>query len=195
MSDSNNRDQPVIYIDMDGVLTNFNHTYTKLQKKFKVKKTDAEFFYKCIKEEDLFGSLLSMNGYNELVDILNYITNTSTIKVFILSSMGCDKKSELFNLAYRQKIKWLVRHKIIFPLIPTPSIEAKSSIVKITKDVIVDDNVKLISDLTKECHNIRNLQGSGILQNDSDRIILHDPNNMDNTLNKLIMCLKNIMKY
>ena len=88
-----------LYLDMDGVLADFNKEYTK----FDPNKEDRKRFRYAVLEHNIFEKLDFMPDAQEL---LNHVSKLSGVDIQILTSMGTHETTQA-NAAQMQKIKWL----------------------------------------------------------------------------------------
>jgi 5'(3')-deoxyribonucleotidase len=88
-----------LYLDMDGVLADFNKEYTK----FDPQKEDRKKFRDAVINHHIFEKLDFMPDTQEL---LNHVSKLRDIKVEILTSMGTHETTQA-NMAQMQKLKWL----------------------------------------------------------------------------------------
>lgn len=93
-----------LYLDMDGVLADFNKAYTK----FDPQKEDRKKFRSAVMEYKIFEDLDFMPDTQEL---LNHVSKLRGIDVQILTSMGTHDPVQGME-AQRQKILWLNKKNI-----------------------------------------------------------------------------------
>ena len=143
-----------LYLDMDGVLCDFNKRYTEI---FNVSpeitrdnKSFNGYFDKFI-ETKQFETLDLMP---DAINLMNYLRRTG-IPVTILSSTSSeDRDAEIRP----QKLKWLKDHQIEFPVILVPGGHLKAEYA--TPDsLLIDDTAKVID-------SFRRAGGIGILYRD-----------------------------
>jgi phosphoglycolate phosphatase-like HAD superfamily hydrolase len=97
-------DMITLYLDMDGVLADFNKEYTKLDPK----KEDRKKFRWSVMEHKIFEKLDFMPDTQEL---LNHVEKLVGVDVQILTSMGTHEPEQAAE-AKRQKLLWLAEKGI-----------------------------------------------------------------------------------
>ena len=88
-----------LYLDMDGVIADFNKEYIKLDPN----KTDRKRFRSAVIEDKIFEKLDFMPDAAEL---LNHVSRLNGINIEILTSMGTHDPFQ-GNAAKMQKLNWL----------------------------------------------------------------------------------------
>jgi 5'(3')-deoxyribonucleotidase len=88
-----------LYLDMDGVLADFNKEYTK----FDPQKEDRKKFRDSVMTHKIFEKLDFMPDTQEL---LNHVSKLQNVRIEILTSMGTHEPNQA-NEAKSQKLKWL----------------------------------------------------------------------------------------
>ena len=88
-----------LYLDMDGVLADFNKEYTK----YDPQKADRKKFRDAVLIHHIFEKLDFMPDTQEL---LNHVCRLNGVTIEILTSMGTHDPFQA-NLARTQKLKWL----------------------------------------------------------------------------------------
>lgn len=88
-----------LYLDMDGVLADFNKEYTK----YDPKKEDRKKFREAVMTHHIFEKLDFMPDTQEL---LNHVSKLSGVKIEILTSLGTHEHAQA-NMAQLQKMQWL----------------------------------------------------------------------------------------
>jgi beta-phosphoglucomutase-like phosphatase (HAD superfamily) len=140
-----------IYLDMDGVIADFDKRYIELfnitTKQSERDKKWVQFFDKFI-EEKHFATLDLMP---EAVELMDYLKSTG-IPIIILSSTSSENRDDKIR---PQKMEWLKKHKIDFPVILVPGARLK-------KDYATPDSI-LIDDTSKNIDDWRREGGIGIL--------------------------------
>ncbi len=144
-----------IYLDMDGVIADFNKRYKEL---YKIEPKDADtyktfdkFFTMFIAEKQ-FAKLDLMPDAMELI---NYLRSLS-IPTEILSSTSSEKRDAEIR---EQKIDWLNKHNIEFPVNLVPG--------KRFKRDFSNENSLLIDDTSQNIDQWRVEGGVGILHTDT----------------------------
>jgi len=97
-----------LYLDMDGVLADFNKAYTQ----YDPYKEDRKKFRSAVMEYKIFEDLDFMPDTQQL---LNHVAKLREIDVQILTSMGTHDPIQGAE-AKRQKIVWLNKHNIPYKL-------------------------------------------------------------------------------
>ena len=93
-----------LYLDMDGVLADFNKEYTK----FDPNKEDRKKFRSSVLDHHIFEKLDFMPDTQEL---LNHVSKLHNVHIEILTSMGTHDPFQ-GEEAKRQKTLWLNKHNI-----------------------------------------------------------------------------------
>ena len=93
-----------LYLDMDGVLCDFEKAYHKLDPE----KADRKKFRDAVMVHKIFENLDFMPDTREL---LNHVSRLNNITVEILTSMGTHDPFQA-NSAKHQKMHWLDKHNI-----------------------------------------------------------------------------------
>jgi len=143
-----------IYLDMDGVIANFEKKYKEM---FSIPPAEAE---KDKKFEPFFNEFIAKQGFVTLelmpdaINLMNYLRNTG-IPVEILSSTSSERRDAQIR---PQKMKWLKDHQIEFPTILVQGAHLKQKYA--TPDSL------LIDDTSKNIDEWRRAGGIGILYTD-----------------------------
>lgn len=139
---------------MDGVIADFDKRYIELfnitTKQSERDKKWVQFFDKFI-EERHFATLDLMP---EAIELMDYLKSTG-IPIIILSSTSSENRDGKIR---PQKMEWLNKHKIDFPVILVPGAHLK-------KDYAKPDSI-LIDDTNKNIDEWRRAGGIGILYTD-----------------------------
>jgi 5'(3')-deoxyribonucleotidase len=93
-----------LYLDMDGVLADFNKEYTK----FDPQKEDRKKFRDSVMTHKIFEKLDFMPDTQEL---LNHVSKLQNVRIEILTSMGTHETHQA-NEAKSQKLTWLSEKNI-----------------------------------------------------------------------------------
>lgn len=143
-----------IYLDMDGVIADFNKKYKEMFNVLpKVAERDKKF-------ESLFNEFIAKEGFSTLelmpdaINLMNYLRNTG-IPIEILSSTSSERRDAQIR---PQKLKWLKDHQIEFPVILVQGAHLKQKYA--TPDSL------LIDDTSKNIDEWRRAGGVGILYTD-----------------------------
>jgi len=151
-----------LYLDMDGVLCNFDKAYRALdpEKADRKKFRDAVFTYK------IFEDLEFMPDTQEL---LNYVSKLENINIEILTSMGTYDEIQ-GNHARSQKLHWLNKHNIPYK---ANFVRAKQEKANFAHDraILVDDSSGCINPfVAKGGHGILHVRSSDTIQQIHDTI-------------------------
>ena len=120
-----------LYLDMDGVLADFNKEYTK----YDPFKEDRKKFRSAVMEHKIFEKLDFMPDTQEL---LNHVSRLRDITIEILTSMGTHDPIQ-GEEAKRQKLKWLSEKNIPYRANFSRSKEEKS-IYAHPNAILIDDS-------------------------------------------------------
>lgn len=151
-----------LYLDMDGVLCNFDKAYRKIdpEKADRKKFRDAVFIHK------IFEDLEFMPDAQEL---LNFVSKLDDINIEILTSMGT-YDAQQGNEARYQKIHWLNKHNIPYK---ANFVRAKQEKANFAHDraILVDDSIGCITPFNvKGGHGILHTRSSDSIQQIHDTI-------------------------
>lgn len=128
-----------LYLDMDGVLCNFDKAY----RAFDPQKNDRKQFREAVLVHSIFENLEFMPDAQELLD---YVSKLDNIKVEILTSMGTRDVIQ-GNAAKYQKTQWLNTHKIPYKANFVTSKQEKANFAY-ENSILVDDSVGCIDPFT-----------------------------------------------
>ena len=134
-----------IFVDMDGVLTDFNKEYMRMfgmtareVSQDRVNKRFSEYWHKFI-DDGAFARLDKHEGADELIAFLNECT--SKYNVCILSSSGgFDRHRDVTD----QKLKWLDTHGIRWAAMIVPGKRFKSGFAN-EHSLLIDDTYEVIT--------------------------------------------------
>ena len=121
-----------LYLDMDGVLCNFDKAYRQLDPE----KTDRKKFRESVFIHKIFEDLEFMPDAHVL---LNYVSTLQDVNIEMLTSMGTFDPSQGME-AQRQKLVWLNKHNITYKPNFVRSKEEKSKFAH-DRAILVDDSV------------------------------------------------------
>ena len=151
-----------LYLDMDGVLCNFDKAYRSLR----THATDGKRFRAAVMDYKIFEDLEFMPDTQEL---LNYVTKLDSITIEILTSMGTFE-SDQSNEAKRQKQKWLDKWNIPYKANFVRSKEEKAKFAH-DRAILVDDSPGCINPFAaKGGHGILHTKSSDTIQQIHDTI-------------------------
>ena len=148
-----------IYLDLDGVLCDYNKKYKELfdvyPKKAEKDKNFDKFFTEFIDKE----SFAKLDLMPDAIKLMDYLRKTG-IDVEILSSTASERRHDKIR---PQKIKWLKKHQIEFPAILVPGAYLKKEFALPTA-ILIDDTPKNITQWQEA-------GGIGILYTDYDSCV------------------------
>jgi hypothetical protein len=152
-----------LYLDMDGVLCNFDKAY----RVYDPEKSDRKRFRQAVMDYHIFEDLEFMPDAQEL---LNYVCKLDDIQVEILTSMGTFDVVQ-GNAAKFQKIKWLNKHNIPYKSNFVRSKEEKAKYAN-PNTILVDDSIGCIKPFNVASgHGILHLKSSDSIQQIHDVIL------------------------
>ena len=151
-----------LYLDMDGVLCNFDKAYRAIdpEKVYRKKFRDAVFIHK------IFEDLEFMPDTQEL---LNYVCKLENINIEILTSMGTYDEIQ-GNHARSQKLHWLGKYNIPYK---ANFVRAKQEKANFAHDraILVDDSIGCITPfVAKGGHAIHHSRSIDTIQQIHDTI-------------------------
>jgi 5'(3')-deoxyribonucleotidase len=121
-----------LYLDMDGVLCNFDKAY----RAYDPEKTDRKRFRQAVMDYHIFEDLEFMPDAQEL---LNYVSKLNDLRVEILTSMGTFDVVQ-GNAAKYQKMKWLDSKNIPYRANFVRSKEEKAKYAT-PSSILIDDSI------------------------------------------------------
>ena len=151
-----------LYLDMDGVLCNFDKAYRSLR----THATDGKRFRAAVMEYQIFEDLEFMPDTQEL---LTYVAKLDGIHIEILTSMGTFDVQQ-GNAAKYQKMHWLNKHNIPYK---ANFVRAKQEKANFAHDraILVDDSIGCITPFNaKNGHGILHTKSSDSIQQIHDTI-------------------------
>lgn len=144
-----------IYLDMDGVIADFNKRY---RERYKMEPSEADergefnrFFDKFIND----GEFATLDLMPDAMDLINYLRSLS-VPTEILSSTASEKRDGAIR---PQKLEWLSKHKIEFNPILVPGKRHKKDYSN-ANSILIDDTPVNIDQWRRE-------GGIGILHTDA----------------------------
>jgi hypothetical protein len=144
-----------LYLDMDGVLADFNKAYTKIATNLE----DPKRFRTAVMDYHIFEDLEFMPDTHQL---LNHVKKIHDVNIEILTSMGTFNP-EQGQAAKTQKLKWLDSHKIDYKANFVRSKIEKAEYATETS-ILIDDSVGCISPFIRK-------GGHGILHKNASETI------------------------
>jgi len=151
-----------LYLDMDGVLCNFDKAYRKLDPE----KADRKKFREAVFTYKIFEDLEFMPDTTEL---MNYVSKLDGITIEILTSMGT-YDAEQGNAARYQKMRWLDSKNIPYKANFVRAKQEKSNFAH-DRAILVDDSIGCITPFNaKGGHGILHTKSSDTIQQIHDTI-------------------------
>ena len=144
-----------LYLDMDGVLCNFDKAY----RQFDPQKEDRKKFRSAVLDYHIFEDLEFMPDAQEL---LNHVCRLQNINIEILTSMGTFDVQQ-GNAAQSQKLKWLDEKNIPYKANFVRSKEEKAQYAT-PHSILIDDSIGCITPFSAK-------GGHGILHKTSKETI------------------------
>jgi hypothetical protein len=151
-----------LYLDMDGVLCNFDKAYRALDPE----KADRKKFREAVFTYKIFEDLEFMPDAQELLD---YVSKLENINIEILTSMGTYDELQGHE-AKTQKLYWLHEHNIPYK---ANFVRAKQEKANFAHDraILVDDSIGCITPFAvKGGHAIHHSRSSDSVQQIHDTI-------------------------
>jgi hypothetical protein len=128
-----------IYLDLDGVIADFNKKYKEMfdvyPKKAEKDKNFDKFFTEFIDKQ----AFVTLDLMPNAINLVSYLRQTG-IPVEILSSTASERRDSQIR---PQKMKWLSDHQIEFPAILVPGAYLKKEFALPTA-ILIDDTEKNI---------------------------------------------------
>ena len=140
-----------LYLDMDGVVANFDKAY----REYDPNKEDRKKFRSAVMDGKIFEELDPMPNANIL---LSHVMNLRGIKIEMLTSMGTFDPAQGAE-AKRQKLVWLRKHNITYKANFVRSKQEKANYAA-PESILIDDSVGCIDPFVLA-------GGHGILHNDA----------------------------
>ena len=132
-----------IFVDMDGVLTDFDKRYRELFKTEPGEKRDDKFSTRW--EEFIYGKhFTTLEWFHAGKELIKYL-NTLNVQKAILSSTGGFKRH---NYVAFQKKEWLNNNHIDYPAVFVPGKEYKPGYAN-KNSLLIDDTLSIIVNFQK----------------------------------------------
>ena len=144
-----------IYLDMDGVIADFNKRYKELYKIYPSEADDYKVFDGFFTKFIATGEFATLDLMPDAMELIDYLRSLS-IPTEILSSTSSERRDADIR---KQKLEWLAKHNIEFPPILVPG--------KRHKKDYSNPNSLLIDDTSANIDQWRREGGIGILHTDT----------------------------
>jgi len=144
-----------VYLDMDGVIADFDKQYKELYRMSPKEADDKKEFYKLFDNFIETGQFAKLDMTQDAKILLQFLDSTG-IPVEILSSTASEKRHDAIA---PQKTEWLREHGIHYPINLVPGKRLKRQYAK-------PDHI-LIDDTTQNIDQWREDGGIGILHTDA----------------------------
>ena len=150
-----------IYIDMDGVVSDFKGTYFQLLESYKAK-DEWKFFNKMVLEENLFSILDPLPNAGNLIHYIDCLYAFGIIEEPKFLTSVADISGERHAAqAFNQKESWVRKHLgVTWEVIPVLS--------KANKKAYATENAFLIDDTESNINEFEDAGGNGFLYADVD---------------------------
>jgi hypothetical protein len=145
----------MLYLDMDGVLADFNKEYTKIDPL----KEDRKKFRSAVLDHQIFTKLDFLPDTQEL---LNHVCRLQGITIEILTSMGTHDPFQA-QAAKNQKLQWLAAKNLPWKANFVHNKQEKAQYAT-PRSILIDDSVGCVSPFTEA-------GGHGILHTNSSNTI------------------------
>ena len=126
----------MLYLDMDGVLADFNKEYTKIDPL----KEDRKKFRSAVLDHQIFTKLDFLPDTQEL---LNHVSRLQGVTIEILTSMGTHDPFQA-QAAKNQKLQWLAAKNLPWKANFVHNKQEKSKYAT-SRSILIDDSVGCIS--------------------------------------------------
>ena len=151
-----------LYLDMDGVLCNFDKAYRAIDPD----KADRKKFRESVFMHKIFEDLEFMHDAHELLD---FVAKLKDINIEILTSMGTYDELQGHE-AKTQKLYWLHKHSIPYKANFVRAKQEKANFAH-DRSILVDDSIGCITPFTaKGGHAIHHSKSSDTIQQIHDTI-------------------------
>lgn len=158
----------LIFLDMDGVIANYEKMIFELYEKHVVANTKGDWWAESIFKHKIFENLELMPGAEKLIDVVL----NSGLDVEILSSAGWGPTRDE---ACRQKRTWLENHDLGYLPVTFTTNKLEKSNYALASSILIDDHLECINPFIDK-------GGCGILHKDADTTI--------NTLNSILFATR-----
>lgn len=145
----------MLYLDMDGVLADFNKEYTKIDPL----KEDRKKFRSAVLDHQIFTKLDFLPDTQEL---LNHVSRLQGVTIEILTSMGTHDPFQA-QAAKNQKLQWLAAKNLPWKANFVHNKQEKAQYAT-PRSILIDDSVGCVSPFTEA-------GGHGILHTNSSNTI------------------------
>lgn len=139
-----------LYLDMDGVVANFDKAY----RVYDPHKNDRKKFRSSVLEGKIFEDLEQMPNTQQL---LRHVSMLRSVEIEMLTSMGTFDEAQ-GQEAKRQKLLWLQKHQIPYKANFVRSKEEKAQYAT-NRSILIDDSIGCITPFVEA-------GGHGILHSD-----------------------------
>lgn len=145
-----------LYLDMDGVLCDFNKRYAELFGQTATESRERKEFTEQWKQFIDGDNFATLDYYPNALELLEFVDNIPNINIEILSSSGGYTHHKK---VFEQKEKWLQEHNIKYKVNITPGSRLKGDYARGADTILVDDTDYVIETFI-------NKGGIGILHRD-----------------------------